>query len=134
MLLQSGLAFDAAISSFPRELEIPSGLSLEKIIPKKGKDWRGSNTENEDNVTKRDADQELQPDKVLSEKICSMMVPSKNKTPNGKMAHTCKVCGKEAQKSNIKHHIERHHMQGWKKDLKRCMGGHWDMEEGGNDK
>ena len=113
--VHSGVAFDAAISSFARELEIPSGLSLEKIIPKKGK-----NTENENNVTKRDGDQELQPDKLLSEKICSMMVPSKNKTPNGKLAHTCRVCGKEDQKSNIKHHIERHHMEGWKKDLKRC--------------
>ena len=115
---QSGdVAFDAIncfATTVATELGIMSGLSLEKITPK-------ANAENKEKVSKRQDDQE-QPDKVtlLSEKICSMMVPSKNKTPNGKMAHTCKVCGKEAQKSNIKHHIERHHMEGWKKDLISC--------------
>ena len=115
---QSGdVAFDAIncfATTVATELGIMSGLSLEKITPK-------ANAKNKEKVTKRHDDQEQQ-DKLtlLSEKICSMMVPSKNKTPNGKMAHTCKVCGKEAQKSNIKHHIERHHMEGWKKDLISC--------------
>ena len=112
---QSSVAFDVA-----KELGL-TGLSLEKMTSK-ATDWHeGPKTENDDKVFKRNGNQE-EPDKhtLLSEKISSMMVPSKNKTPNGKMAHTCKVCGKEAQKSNIKHHIERHHMKGWKKDLITC--------------
>ena len=89
------------------------GLSLEKITSKKKNTKRAFLT---DKIIKRDQED---PDK-LAERIGSMMIPSKNKTPNGKRAHTCKVCGKEAQKSNIKHHIERHHMEGWRKGLKTC--------------
>ena len=91
------------------------GLSLEKITSKKKNTKRAYLTDN-DKIIKRDQED---PDK-LAERIGSMMIPSKNKTPNGKRAHTCKVCGKEAQKSNIKHHIERHHMEGWRKGLKTC--------------
>ena len=57
---------------------------------------------------------------LILKSYAAIGIISKNKTPNGKRAHTCKVCGKEAQKSNIKHHIERHHMEGWKKDLINC--------------
>ena len=114
---QGGVAIDAA-----KELKL-TGLSLEKITSKAKNCWE-SNAEkaNDEKVIKRHGYPEEEPDKLslLSEKISSMMIPSKNKTPNGKMAHTCKVCGKEAQKSNIKHHIERHHMKGWKKDLISC--------------
>ena len=111
-----------AIDEVVKELGL-TGLSLEKITSK-AKNWWELNAEKaiDDKFTKRHGYQEEEPDKLslLSEKISSMMIPSKNKTPNGKLAHTCKVCGKEAQKSNIKHHIERHHMKGWKKDLSSC--------------
>ena len=114
---QGSVAIDVA-----KELGL-TGLSLEKITSK-AKNWWELNSKkaNHDKVIKRHGYQEEEPDKLslLSEKISSMMIPSKNKTPNGKLAHTCKVCGKEAQKSNIKHHIERHHMKGWKKDLISC--------------
>ena len=45
---------------------------------------------------------------VVSEKTTSMVGLSKIKV-RGKTAHTCKVCGKEDQLSNLKVHIRRHH-------------------------
>ena len=54
---------------------------------------------------------------VASENITSMMDPS-NKKVHGKMAHLCKLCGKEDQISNIKDHIRIHHTMSSKtKDL-----------------
>ena len=50
----------------------------------------------------------------LEERVKSMMEKSKNKIASGiKLAHICKVCGKEGNiKGNIKDHIEANHMEG----------------------
>ena len=48
----------------------------------------------------------------VDEKIRSMMELSKNMLPNGKQrASKCKVCGKDGPGSNIKTHIEAHHLK-----------------------
>ena len=63
---------------------------------------------------------EMRNDPVASEKITSMMGPSNIKV-RGKMAHMCKVCGKEDRISNIKAHIRIHHTMFSKtKDLMTC--------------
>ena len=58
-------------------------------------------------------------DSLIEEKINSMMTPSNKKISN-KLAHTCKVCGKEARISHMKEHIRRHHMLSKNKDLLTC--------------
>mgnify|MGYP001314630643 CR=1 FL=1 len=47
----------------------------------------------------------------LNQQVKSMMMVSDNADPYGKgKARICKVCGKEGQTINIKHHIEANHM------------------------
>ena len=49
----------------------------------------------------------------LEERVKSMMEKSQNKYANGlRLAHTCKVCGKEGMGSAIKDHIEANHLEG----------------------
>ena len=49
----------------------------------------------------------------LEERVKSMMEKSQNKTADGrKLAHICKVCGKEGQGRDIKDHIEANHLEG----------------------
>ena len=52
--------------------------------------------------------------KELDKKILSMMEKSfpLKKLPTNKVAHICKVCGKEGQNSAIKEHIEANHLDG----------------------
>ena len=49
------------------------------------------------------------------EKVNSMLERSENHISNGELynlrAYSCKVCGKEGVKTNIKNHIEVHHME-----------------------
>ena len=49
----------------------------------------------------------------LEERVKSMMEKSQNKTANGsRLAHMCKVCGKEGKGRDIKDHIEANHLEG----------------------
>ena len=51
----------------------------------------------------------------LDETVKSMMESSKNMLPSGKRQERgklCKVCGKEGQATDIKRHIESHHLEG----------------------
>ena len=51
--------------------------------------------------------------KELNEKVKSMMEKSENRISDGtKMAHICKVCGKEGQWVAIRDHIEANHLEG----------------------
>jgi len=49
---------------------------------------------------------------VLNEKVISMMTMSQNTLTNGRKAYICNICGKEAQSTNIKDHIEANHLEG----------------------
>ena len=60
----------------------------------------------------------------LEAAVKTMMVKSENKINNGKdrmiRAYTCKVCGKEGFGSNIKSHIESHHIEGVQISCNMC--------------
>ena len=45
-------------------------------------------------------------------KCDSIMEKTPRKMPNGKPLYSCKICGKEDESGNMKHHIEVHHMEG----------------------
>ena len=44
--------------------------------------------------------------------VKSLMEKSKNKIANGRIAHVCKMCGKEGPGMDIKDHIESNHLEG----------------------
>ena len=48
----------------------------------------------------------------LEERVKSLMEKSQNKLSDGRKAFSCKVCGKEDYKKNIKGHIEAKHFEG----------------------
>ena len=48
----------------------------------------------------------------LDNKINSMMVKTSNKSVRGKLIYKCTLCGKEAEVTQIKNHIEANHMEG----------------------
>ena len=49
----------------------------------------------------------------LEERVRSMMEKSQNKVASGlRLAHVCKVCGKEGEVSALKDHIEVNHLEG----------------------
>ena len=48
----------------------------------------------------------------LDNKIDSMMVKTSNKDARGDFLHMCTLCGKEANKSHLKNHIEANHLEG----------------------
>ena len=57
----------------------------------------------------------------LDERVQSLMLKSQNSLPNRNVkAYTCKVCGKEDMKSNIKDHIEANHLEGIVTPCKLC--------------
>ena len=48
----------------------------------------------------------------LDNKTNTMMVKSSNKSVRGKRLHTCTVCGKESEITQLKNHIEANHLKG----------------------
>ena len=60
----------------------------------------------------------------LEAAVKTMMVKSENKINLGKdrmiRAYACKVCGKEGFSSNIKSHIESHHIEGVQISCNMC--------------
>ena len=57
---------------------------------------------------------------LLLQESDPMMEKTERKMPNGKPLYKCKVCGKEGEKSNTRHHIERNHMEGVSVPCKFC--------------
>ena len=61
--------------------------------------------------------------KKLVERIETMMCQGENlirQGPSMTKAYVCQVCGKEDKKSNIKNHIEAHHLEGFSILCKIC--------------
>ena len=59
--------------------------------------------------------------KELDNKSNSMMVKTASKSVSGNPLYKCKVCGKEAENSNLKCHIEANHLEGVSIPCKQCQ-------------
>ena len=114
----TGLSLEPMSSSTKNNIESESGRALKDKVRKRykaqKKDSAGAMKMNYPFIA------EMRNDPAASENITSMMGPSNIKV-RGKMAHMCKVCGKEDRISNIKAHIRIHHtMFSKRKDLMTC--------------
>ena len=114
----TGLTLEPMSSSTKNNIESESGrVSKDKVRKRykaQKKDSAGAMKMNYPFIA------EMRNDPAASENITSMMGPSNIKV-RGKMAHMCKVCGKEDRISNIKAHIRIHHtMFSKRKDLMTC--------------
>ena len=114
----TGLSLEPMSSSTQNNIESESGGvskdKVRKIHKAQKKDSAGAMKTNYPFIA------EMRNDPAASENITSMMGPSNIKV-RGKMAHMCKVCGKEDRISNIKAHIRIHHtMFSKRKDLMTC--------------
>ena len=56
----------------------------------------------------------------LDKQSTSMMMKTTSKGANGNPLYRCTVCGKEAQMSNLKGHIEAHHLDGISLPCNQC--------------